>query len=57
MRRLRSRLTVIPTTKVIADRAVKLLEDAGLDVHETSRPRFVVATAPTALPQGGSCYG
>ncbi|MFJ5103720.1 hypothetical protein [Streptomyces sp. NPDC088554] len=34
LRRLRSRLTIIPATEIIADRAAELLEDAGLDGHE-----------------------
>ncbi|MFH9198961.1 hypothetical protein ACH4KO_16870 [Streptomyces anulatus] len=56
MRRHRSRLTVIPATEIIAARAAKLLEDAGLDVHETSRPRSWSPRRHRSL-SGGSSYG
>ncbi len=46
LRWLRSRLTVIPATEMIADRAANLLEDAGLDGHENVVDALVVATAP-----------
>ncbi|WP_446040401.1 hypothetical protein [Streptomyces sp. SID1121] len=45
LRWLRSRLTVIPATEIIADRAAELLEDAGLDGHENVVDALVVATA------------
>lgn len=42
---LRSRLTVVPATEIIADRAARLLEDSGLDGHENVVDALVVATA------------
>ncbi|WP_407838693.1 type II toxin-antitoxin system VapC family toxin [Streptomyces sp. DSM 116496] len=42
---LRSRLTVIPVTEQIADKAAELLEAAGLDGHECVVDALVVATA------------
>ncbi|MEN8649628.1 hypothetical protein ABCR94_02985 [Streptomyces sp. 21So2-11] len=42
---LRSRLTVIPATVLIADRAAQLLEDASPDGHENVVDALVVATA------------
>ncbi|WYB31271.1 hypothetical protein V6574_18050 [Streptomyces sp. SM1P] len=45
LRWLRSRLTVIPATEMIADRAANLLEDTGLDGHDNVVDALVVATA------------
>ncbi|MFE7134794.1 type II toxin-antitoxin system VapC family toxin [Streptomyces sp. NPDC057638] len=45
LRWLRSRLTVIPATEIIADRAAELLEHTGLDGHDNVVDALVVATA------------
>ncbi|MFJ7272573.1 PIN domain-containing protein [Streptomyces sp. NPDC099050] len=41
----RSRLTVVPVTEKVADKAAELLEAAGLDGHECVVDALVVATA------------
>ncbi|GLX18733.1 MULTISPECIES: PIN domain-containing protein [Streptomyces] len=46
----RSRLTVVPVTEALADKAAELLEAAGLDGHECVVDALVVATA--ALSSG-----
>ncbi len=45
LRWLRSRIDVLPVTESIAERAAKLLEDAGLDGHDNVVDAIVVATA------------
>ncbi|MFD8145841.1 type II toxin-antitoxin system VapC family toxin [Streptomyces sp. NPDC059708] len=42
---VRSRLTVVPVTEQVADKAAELLEAAGLDGHECVVDALVVATA------------
>jgi predicted nucleic acid-binding protein len=48
MRWLRSRLTVVPATEEIADRAAELLEATGLDGHRCVVDALVVATGAVA---------
>jgi predicted nucleic acid-binding protein len=47
---VRSRLTIVPVTEAVADKAAELLEAAGLDGHECVVDALVVATA--ALSSG-----
>ncbi|WP_143651668.1 type II toxin-antitoxin system VapC family toxin [Streptomyces sp. SS07] len=50
LRWLRSRLTVIPATEMVADRAANLLEDTGLGGHDNVVDALVVAsTAPAPM--------
>lgn len=47
---VRSRLTIVPVTERVADKAAELLESSGLDGHECAVDALVVAT--TALSTG-----
>lgn len=48
MRWVRSRLTVVPVTEEIAERAAALLEETGLDGHRCVVDALVVATGAVA---------